>query len=184
MTEPLWKACEEAAAGLGQLANAYGLLHESRIPGGRGARVMRVALGPRSPVSDHLLTVIWKVEQLAYFAEEAVCAWLNRPFIAYRPWWQGEPNPLTVLGLVAAAQGLPEALPYAGHDVLTLASQTTTTVADVRGVLGVSGGAELAGDCPVCYSPTLIKIYSPERTLCAAPGCTYEFFKIRKETVA
>ncbi|MFE5369214.1 hypothetical protein [Streptomyces mirabilis] len=180
--EPLWKAAEEASAGLGQLANAYRLLHDARLPGSRGTRVMRVALGPRPPVSVHVLDVIWDVERLAYWAEEAVCEWLNRPFIRYRPWWQGEPNPLTVLGLAAAARGLPEAVPWAGHDVLPLASETTRTLAAVQRVLGASGGAELADEeCPLCCSPTLIKIYSPERLLCASPGCAFQH---RKESVA
>lgn len=186
MSEPLWKACEEATAGLGQLASSYGLLYETRSPGSRGTRVMRVALGPRPPVAVHVLDVIREVERLAYFAEEAVCAWLGEPFVAYRLWWGGEPNPLTVLSLASAARRLPEAMPWAGQDVLSLAEQTTRTLTGVQRLLGASGGAELAADeeCPVCCSPTLIKIYSPERTLCAAPGCQYQYFKIRKETVA
>ena len=185
MSEPLWRACQEATAGLGQLAHGYRLLYDTRLPGRKAERVMRAAPGPRPPASDHVLDLIREVERLAYWAEEAVCTWLAEPFIPYRLWWGGEPNPLTVTSLASAARKLPEAMPWAGQDVLPLATQTTRTLTAVQRLLGASGGAELTdAECPVCHSPTLIKIYSPARTLCAAPSCTYQYFTIRKEAVA
>ncbi|MFF1469103.1 hypothetical protein [Streptomyces mirabilis] len=183
--EPLWKAAEEATAGLGQLAHSYRLLYDTRLPGRKAERVMRAAPGPRPPASDHVLDVIRDVERLAYWAEEAVCEWLAEPFIPYRLWWGGDPNPLTVTSLATAARKLPQALPWAGQDVLMLADRTTRTLNVVGRLLGAVGGAELTdGECPVCYSPTLITIYSPAKTMCAAPGCEYVHFTIRKEVVA
>lgn len=180
MTEPLWHAGEEAAAGLGQLAHAYTLLHEARFPGRKGERVMRAAPGPRPPASAHVLDVIRDVERLAYWADEAVCEWLAEPFIPYRLWWAGEPNPLTVTSLTTAARKLPEAAPWAGQDVLPLADRTARTLTAVQRLLGASGGAELAGECPTCHSDTLIRTYSPPRVLCASPGCEFE----KREQVA
>lgn len=185
MSEPLWHLAESTAAGLGQLAGAYQLLYDTRLSGVRGARVMRAAPGPRPPVSAHAMDVIREVERLGYFAEEAVCMWLNEPFIRYRLWWGGEPNPLTVLSLASASRNLPEAAPWAGNDILPLAEATTRTLNAVGRLLGATGGAELADDeCPVCCSPTLITIYSPAKTMCASPGCEYVHFNIRKEFVA
>ena len=173
----------DAAAGLAVLCGSYTLLFDHRLPGSpKVGTIGRSAPGSRAPVSAHLVDLIREVERLAYWADEAVCAWLNQTFLPYGLDWGGEPNPLVAFSLGSAARDLPRATPWAGHAVVPLAASVSRTVERVQRVLGPSGGAELAdGECPDCHSRTLVRLHSPDRVGCAGPGCEYLIFNIPRK---
>lgn len=179
---PLYQAAKEAADGLGQLAGAYGALHDAKYPGAaKTARAMRVALDGRAPGNVPVLDLVTRVDRLAFYADQLVSEWLGEDFAPHGLWWWGEPNPHTVTSLSRTARRLPRCVDLAHADVLDIARETDRVLSAVARILGDQAGAELAGACPRCHEDALIRTYSPDRWLCASPGCAFE---LRKEVAA
>lgn len=174
-SETLEAIADNAAAGLGILSSAYAQLFEYKLPGSpKAGTIGRHAPGSVPPGSVHIMDVTARVERLAYFAEQAVCEWTGAAFTPYELWWMGEPNPLVTLSLGSAARGLPLAVPFVGLAVMPLAAQVSREVEIVQRILGASGGAELFEEvCPMCQQPSLVVFQSPDRILCAMPGCPF-----------
>jgi len=168
-------AASQASADLTALAGVYGDLYEALITTRGHGISSGSGFKGRPPLEVHVLDVIFKVECHSRWTLEWAAVTVGQKFIPFRPWWNGEPNPMVPEAFLETAQRMSEAAVKEPNGTIWVADESARILHSVHGVIGRTDPASAAGDCPAGCGTTLVRMGA--RIACAV--CDFTTFDVR-----